>query len=99
MRHLSFRHPSALRKLDRELVPYEHFPALHFPEAYLLEGGYNRFVEEFPHHCGGYVRMDADARCTALMRCVQCLYRLDCRVDLFLRAWHFSFKIHSLVSC
>lgn len=47
-----------LREMDRT-ANKEHYPALHFPEMYLLEGGYKAFYEGYPGLCtpNGYVRM------------------------------------------
>jgi hypothetical protein len=36
-----------------------HYPALHYPEVYILEGGYAKYFAHSPQHCeGSYVRMD-----------------------------------------
>lgn len=36
-----------------------HYPALHFPEIYILEGGYAKYSAASPQHCEGvYVQMD-----------------------------------------
>lgn len=36
-----------------------HYPALHYPEVYILEGGYARYHAHSPQHCdGSYVPMD-----------------------------------------
>lgn len=47
-----------LREHDRKRNK-EHYPALHFPETYLLEGGYKAFFEAYPDLCTPheYVRM------------------------------------------
>ncbi|XP_042872945.1 M-phase inducer phosphatase-like isoform X2 [Penaeus japonicus] len=47
-----------LREFDRKRNK-EHYPALHFPETYLLEGGYKAFFESHPELCTPheYVRM------------------------------------------
>lgn len=47
-----------LREMDRT-ANKEHYPALHFPEMYLLEGGYKSFYEKYPELCTPreYVRM------------------------------------------
>nr|XP_045590164.1 M-phase inducer phosphatase-like [Procambarus clarkii]XP_045590165.1 M-phase inducer phosphatase-like [Procambarus clarkii] len=47
-----------LREMDRT-ANKEHYPALHFPETYLLEGGYKAFFEKYPELCtpNDYVRM------------------------------------------
>jgi M-phase inducer tyrosine phosphatase len=35
------------------------YPALHYPEVYILEGGYARYHAHSPQHCqGSYVSMD-----------------------------------------
>ena len=52
---------SALRRLDTALHP---FPALSpsFPDMYVMEGGYRKWVTDFPELCephGGYVEMNA----------------------------------------
>uniref|UniRef100_A0ABD2WME5 protein-tyrosine-phosphatase n=1 Tax=Trichogramma kaykai TaxID=54128 RepID=A0ABD2WME5_9HYME len=39
-----------LRNIDRQRNK-EHYPALHYPEIYLLHGGYQKFYEEQPQHC------------------------------------------------
>ncbi|MPC83745.1 M-phase inducer phosphatase [Portunus trituberculatus] len=47
-----------LREIDRT-ANKEHYPALHFPEMYLLEGGYKAFYEKYSSLCtpNDYVRM------------------------------------------
>mmetsp|Transcript_152 Transcript_152/g.113 ORF Transcript_152/g.113 Transcript_152/m.113 type:complete len:97 (+) Transcript_152:230-520(+) len=46
-----------LRELDRNLH-LSFYPQVFYTEIYLLEGGYQRFYNEFPHYCdGGYVPM------------------------------------------
>ncbi|KAG0710564.1 M-phase inducer phosphatase [Chionoecetes opilio] len=47
-----------LREIDRT-ANKEHYPALHFPETYLLEGGYKSFYENYPELCtpNDYVKM------------------------------------------
>lgn len=47
-----------LREMDRT-TNKEHYPALYFPETYLLEGGYKAFFEKYPEFCTpkSYVRM------------------------------------------
>lgn len=47
-----------LREVDRN-INKENYPALHFPELYLLEGGYKAFYEAYPELCtpNDYVRM------------------------------------------
>ncbi|KAI9217123.1 Rhodanese-like domain-containing protein, partial [Blastocladiella britannica] len=39
-----------LRAQDR-IVNMARYPDVHFPEIYVLEGGYKRFFEEMPHRC------------------------------------------------
>ncbi|PLW56472.1 hypothetical protein PCANC_04808 [Puccinia coronata f. sp. avenae] len=47
-----------LREQDRHMN-MTHYPALHYPEIYILEGGFAKFFAHSPHHCNGtYVRMD-----------------------------------------
>lgn len=49
----SHRAPQALkwiRNLDRS-IHLSSYPALFFPELYVLEGGYKRFYESFPGRC------------------------------------------------
>ncbi|KAA1085159.1 cell division cycle- protein [Puccinia graminis f. sp. tritici] len=47
-----------LREQDRHMN-MSHYPALHYPEVYILEGGYARYFAHSPQHCeGGYVGMD-----------------------------------------
>lgn len=47
-----------LREIDRT-ANKEHYPALHFPEMYLLEGGYKAFYEKHSDLCtpNDYVKM------------------------------------------
>ena len=47
-----------LRELDRT-INKDNYPALHFPELYLLEGGYKIFFERFSELCEpkGYTKM------------------------------------------
>lgn len=47
-----------LREIDRT-INKDHYPALHFPEIYLLEGGYKAFYEVYPDLCTplSYVKM------------------------------------------
>lgn len=58
-----------LRAWDREMNVY---PNLHFPEMYILQGGYKEFYNNFPEWCTrGYVPMhhrDFSDQCTAAMR-------------------------------
>lgn len=47
-----------LREQDRHLN-MTYYPALHYPEIYILEGGYAKYHSHSPQHCSGcYVRMD-----------------------------------------
>lgn len=39
-----------MRKLDRERNTHS-YPALHYPEVYLLHGGYKDFYGNFPELC------------------------------------------------
>jgi hypothetical protein len=51
-----------LRSKDRSLNA-ENYPALHFPEMYLLQGGYKAFFESYPELCtpSGYrLMLDPD---------------------------------------
>jgi M-phase inducer tyrosine phosphatase len=49
------------RELDRSLNQH-HYPHLHYPHVYILDGGYRQFHAEFPGLCdGGYVQMLDDA--------------------------------------
>lgn len=49
-----FRH---LRAKDRE-INQRNWPNLHFPEIYILDGGYSNFYPQFPEHCEGeYTKM------------------------------------------
>lgn len=50
-----------IREKDRHLnMP--HYPALHYPEVYILEGGFASYFAHSPQHCDGtYIHMD-DAR-------------------------------------
>eukprot|EP01113_Clastostelium_recurvatum_P007160 TRINITY_DN1331_c0_g1_i2.p1 TRINITY_DN1331_c0_g1~~TRINITY_DN1331_c0_g1_i2.p1 ORF type:complete len:350 (+),score=61.54 TRINITY_DN1331_c0_g1_i2:37-1050(+) len=46
-----------VRGLDRRFNAL-HYPDLHFPQMYVLEGGYRNFFSSFPSHClGGIVYM------------------------------------------
>jgi M-phase inducer tyrosine phosphatase len=49
------------REIDRSMNVY---PKLHYPNVYILDGGYSEFYHAFPECClGGYVRMfDQKAR-------------------------------------
>ena len=59
----SHRGPDFYRKLrsrDRE-INAEVFPALHYPEVYLLQDGYKEFFRNYPELCtGGYTEMVDD---------------------------------------
>ena len=59
----SQRGPDFYRKLrnrDRE-INSEVFPALHYPECYLLQHGYKEFFRNYPELCtGGYTEMVDD---------------------------------------
>ncbi|WAR56815.1 hypothetical protein PtB15_7B666 [Puccinia triticina] len=47
-----------LREQDRH-KNMTHYPALHYPEIYILEGGFAKYFSHSPQHCdGSYVRMD-----------------------------------------
>jgi len=47
-----------LREQDRHMNMI-HYPALHYPEIYILEGGFAKYYGHSPQHCeGSYVRMD-----------------------------------------
>ncbi|KAA1085150.1 cell division cycle- protein [Puccinia graminis f. sp. tritici] len=47
-----------LREQDRH-KNMTHYPALHYPEIYILEGGFAKYHSHSPQHCNGsYVRMD-----------------------------------------
>ncbi|POW00908.1 hypothetical protein PSTT_12840, partial [Puccinia striiformis] len=47
-----------LREQDRH-INMTHYPALHYPEIYILEGGYAKYHAHSPQHCiGTYVGMD-----------------------------------------
>jgi M-phase inducer tyrosine phosphatase len=45
-----------LRRRDRELNK-NSYPRLHYPEMYILEGGYSTFHNEYAHHATTYVGM------------------------------------------
>ncbi|KDN45230.1 hypothetical protein K437DRAFT_256675 [Tilletiaria anomala UBC 951] len=51
----------ALRQADRGVA--HDYPNCHFPELYVLQGGYCAFFQAFPHVCNpsAYVRMDDPA--------------------------------------
>lgn len=48
----------ALRQADRSLA--QDYPNCHYPEIYILQGGYSGFFERFAHVCqpSAYVKMD-----------------------------------------
>ncbi|SGY72622.1 BQ5605_C005g03191 [Microbotryum silenes-dioicae] len=47
-----------LRKQDR-LKNHHDYPNIHYPEVYVLQGGYAEFYRSFPERCiGGYLAMD-----------------------------------------
>ncbi|KAG8925071.1 cell division cycle- protein [Tulasnella sp. 408] len=46
-----------LRAQDRKRC-HEAYPRVHYPEVYILQGGYKGFWESHPHRCGGYTEMD-----------------------------------------
>lgn len=46
-----------LRAQDRKRC-HEAYPRVHYPEVYILQGGYKSFWESHPHRCGGYTEMD-----------------------------------------
>ncbi|KAH9465949.1 hypothetical protein Pst134EA_013804 [Puccinia striiformis f. sp. tritici] len=47
-----------LREQDRHMN-MTHYPALYYPEVYILEGGYARYFAHSPQNCDGtYVKMD-----------------------------------------
>ncbi|KAG8948269.1 cell division cycle- protein [Tulasnella sp. 424] len=46
-----------LRAQDRKSC-HEAYPRVHYPEVYILQGGYKSFWESHPHRCGGYTEMD-----------------------------------------
>ncbi|KAI9005895.1 Rhodanese-like domain-containing protein [Gaertneriomyces semiglobifer] len=48
--HRAPRMASFMRKYDRQLN-IETYPNLHYPEIYVLEGGYRRFYSEFKARC------------------------------------------------
>lgn len=37
---------------------HDVYPAVHFPEIYILHGGYAAYYKDFPAKCKGYVQMD-----------------------------------------
>ncbi|ORY87106.1 hypothetical protein BCR37DRAFT_385521 [Protomyces lactucae-debilis] len=45
-----------LRRRDRELNAHQ-YPKLHYPEMYILDGGYSTFHNEYAHHATSYVGM------------------------------------------
>jgi M-phase inducer tyrosine phosphatase len=49
-----------LRGMDRA-ANIENYPALTYPEIYILDGGYSTFYQMFPGMCdpSSYVSMDA----------------------------------------
>ena len=38
----------AVRKYDRARIGMARYPAVHYPEMYVLRGGYSQFFPEFP---------------------------------------------------
>src|SRR4051812_33678436 len=57
-----------MRELDRRSFGFEGFPNLHYPNIFVLDGGYKRFHELFPTLCvDNYIPMDDSA------------HRLECR--------------------
>lgn len=61
--HCEFSHnrgpqmASMFREIDRNLNK-DNYPALFYPDVYILDGGYRNFYQQFPNHCdGGYTRM------------------------------------------
>ncbi|GAA5957620.1 hypothetical protein JCM3765_001457 [Sporobolomyces pararoseus] len=49
---------SHLRKQDRR-INLSQYPKVHYPEVYILQGGYKAYWEAYPERCtGGYVTMD-----------------------------------------
>jgi len=40
-----------VRELDRRIHGLKYFPRLHYPELYVMKGGYKTFFSEFPHLC------------------------------------------------
>ena len=40
----------SMRNLDRHMNR-DRYPKIFYPESYLLEGGYQKFYNEFPHLC------------------------------------------------
>jgi M-phase inducer tyrosine phosphatase len=46
-----------IRDIDRMRRGFNQFPALSFPQTYLLEGGYREFYRRYPMLCrGGYLK-------------------------------------------
>ncbi|KAG8895125.1 cell division cycle- protein [Tulasnella sp. 403] len=46
-----------LRAQDRKSC-LDVYPKIHYPEVYVLQGGYKAFYEAYPDRCEGYVTMD-----------------------------------------
>lgn len=67
----------ALRAADRDRAKVQDYPACHFPELYILAGGYSAFFHIHPGHCypQAYVPMD-DPRF---------IQQRDAHMDLFRR--------------
>lgn len=59
-----------LRNKDRD-DNKDNYPALHWPEVYLLHGGYKAFYEQFDECCQprGYMPMNQQGREEELRRC------------------------------
>jgi M-phase inducer tyrosine phosphatase len=81
-----------IRNKDRA-VNAEHYPALTYPEAYILDGGYSAFFKDHQERCfpQNYVEMDAKEH---VFDCERGLGKVKQRSKL-VRAQTFAFGQHS----
>lgn len=67
----SYRGPimaSHLRNCDR-VLNYDDYPKLHYPDIFILEGGYKLFYDKYPERCNGkYVEMSSEKHESVLLR-------------------------------
>lgn len=61
----------AARKYDRARIGMARYPAVHYPEMYVLRGGYSQFFPTFPELCDpqAYRKMDESPYKRELHRC------------------------------
>jgi len=60
-----------LRKRDREIHGFLLFPQLHYPELYIMNGGYRQFWSQFPELCEprNYIKMEDEQFSAELKKC------------------------------